>query len=406
MRKYLAFLPLFFAFAFQQVSGQILYTRTTGTGNFYNPGFGQAGTPKIVFDDVNIPNASIPTGTSIMSINKLKLGLVMPAASPTFSVMIYATAVDPNSVGRDSLPAIPPVLLGILHVLPNYDATPKNITLNLGNSVNPIFIFQNDPNNVYPGFTTFYIGLSFPDAKSLAGWELADGPGMNVDTMHLYNKDHLTTSRYYSRFGYNSTPPPPYSAFNIEVSGKPISSTPVVLTNFDVQKVNNQNLLNWSTSQEIISNYYAVEHSTDGNNFEAIGQVAAAGNSSIVRSYNYTDLNPGAGINYYRLKMVDLDNSMKYSEIKSVRNATSHFSFSAYPNPALETLFLKIPSEKSDRALLTVTNVSGQIMFKEEIKLSIGNNNIPVKVNNLSAGAYIIKVQSGSKSLTQKFNKQ
>jgi hypothetical protein len=45
-------------------------------------------------------------------------------------------------------------------------------------------------------------------------------------------------------------------------------------------------------------------------------------------------------------------------------------------------------------------------MFKEEIKLSIGNNNIPVKVNNLSAGAYIIKVQSGSKSLTQKFNKQ
>lgn len=414
MKKFLpSLLIVFLALSFQQASSQILYTQTNSTGpvntvQHYNPGVGLAGTPKIVFDDVNIPNALIPSipGSNYMSLTKLRIGLITKPSSPSLNVKVWATTLDPLSVGRDSLPAIPAVLLGTLNVLPNIDpVNPQRVILDLGDSINPIFNFHNDPSNVYPGYTTIYIGLSFPDNLGVAGWELTNGPDMNVDTMYLYNEDDLTNPRYYSYFG-TSAGVHPIASFNIEAFGKPTYLTPVILSNFDVQTVNNENVLNWSTSQEIISNYFSVEHSTDGTNFEAIGQVAAAGNSSLARLYTYTDLNPVAGINYYRLKMVDLDNSMKYSEIKSVRNAVSNVSFSAYPNPALETLYLKILSEKSDRALLSVTNISGQIVIKEEVNVTTGNNTVPVKVNNLSAGTYIIKVQLGNKNFTQKFNKQ
>lgn len=407
MKKFLpSLLVALFALAFQQASSQRLYTDTIKTADFYNPGFGLGGTPKVVFDDVNIPNALIAPGTNYMSITNLKFGLIAPASSPAFSVQVWATTLDPASVGRDSLPLTPPVSLGILNVLANTDPNPQNVTLSVGDSINPIFNFLNAPNNVYPGYTTIYVGLSFPDAASLAGWQLVTGPDMNVDTMYIYNKDDSTTPRYYSYFG-TSGGVHPLASFNVEAFGKPLPPiAPVILTNFDVQSVNNENVLNWSTSQEIISNYYAIEHSTDGSSFETIGQVAAAGNSSTTRNYTYTDLNPSAGINYYRLKIVDLDNSVKYSDIKSVRNTAGNISFTAYPNPAFETLYLTIQSKKSDRAVLSVTNVAGQVVIKDEVNITTGNNKVPVKVNKLSAGTYIIKVQVGNQNFTQKFNKQ
>ncbi|MEO6949835.1 MAG: T9SS type A sorting domain-containing protein [Ginsengibacter sp.] len=403
MKKLLpSLLILFSALAFQPGFSQTLYTSTMGIGSSYSPAPGSLGTPVIVFDDVNIPNGLFAGGADSIGLTKLKIVIVRYEAKPASVIKVYATPFDPASVGYDSLPAIPPVLIGTINV-PANPGSAARAGISVGDSLNSFFKFKNDPSNVFTGFTTIFIGLSFSD-PSAAGWELSDGPGANHPYMFLYNKDQTEDPRYFSWFGPDPNPP---ASFRMEVFGKVVAyPAPVVLTNFDVQTVNNKNVLAWSTSQESNSNYYSIEHSTDGNNFEAIGQIAAAGNSSNASNYTYTDANPAAGINYYRLKMVDLDNSVKYSSIKSVRNTAGNISFKAYPNPTVGTLYLDIPSDRSDRATLSVTNVSGQIVLKNEIALKPGKNTIPVKVNSLSSGTYIIKVELGNQSFIQKFNKQ
>ena len=400
MKKFLPSLFIFFfALVFQTASSQTLYINTNGTGKSFGPGFGGSGTPIIVFDDVNIPNALIPD-TDSMGITKLKIGIVMYSASSASVIKVYATPFDPLAVGYDSLPAVPPVLIGTVNIPANPGAAARG-TINLGDSINSIFNFKNDPNNVYTDLTTIFIGLSFSDENAV-GWELSRGPGSNDDVLFLYDVDDPDDPRYATWFGGD-----PKAAFRMEVFGKPTAKpSPVVLTNFDVQTVNNKNVLAWSTSQESNSDYYSIGHSTDGNNFEPIGQVAAAGNSSNVSTYSYTDANPAAGINYYRLKMVDLDNSVKYSAVKSVRNAAVNLAFRAYPNPAQEVLYLEIPSDKIDKAYLSVTNISGQIVLKSEINVNSGINTVPVKINTLSAGTYIIKVQLDNQNFIKKINKQ
>ena len=400
MKKFLTSLLFFlFAFAFKNANSQILYQNIYGLGSAFNPGLGASGTPIIVFDDVNILNTDIPE-TDSMSITKLKIGIMRLPASPASVIKVYATPFNKAAKGYDSFPAIPPVYVGMMDIPANPERAAVSYSLEFGDSVHSIFNFKTDPNNVFTDYTTIFIGLSFSN-KEGAGWELSDGPGDNADVFFTYDKDDAVRPRRGRYFGGD-----PAATFQMQVFGKPaVSATPVILTNFDVQTVNDKNVLNWSTSQESNSDYYSVEHSTDGNNFEAIGQVDAAGNSSNSRTYSYTDANPVAGVNYYRLKMVDLDNSAKYSDIKSVRNSVSNMSFRAYPNPAFETLYLDIPSNRADAAILSVNNISGQVVFKNEIKVTTGMNTVPVKVNNLSAGTYIIKVQVGNQNFMQKFNK-
>ena len=388
-----------FACAFQQASSQTLYKSNAGNGYNYNPGIGKSGTPNIIFDDVNIPDSLIPITDSILLLG-VKVSIVRAKASPASVVSIYATSFNPASVGSDSFPAIPPVFLGSV----NLSANPGDrvtTSIDLGIPSHPLFTFAADRNNVYPGYTTIFIGLSF-SVPSVVGWELATGPGHNVDLMWFYKPDEVIKPRYASYFGTI-----PKATFNLEVSGRQKSKVlPVLLTNFDVHTVNDNHVLAWSTSQESNLDYYSVEHSTDGNKFIEIAQVAAAGHSSTVRNYSYTDANPPAGLHYYRLKMADRDNSTSYSAIRSVRNEAKNLSFRAYPNPVSEILYLDIPSDQPEKATFIITNMAGQVVLKDEIITTVGMNKVPVKASSLSTGTYIIKIQSGRQIFIQKFNKQ
>ncbi len=75
----------------------------------------------------------------------------------------------------------------------------------------------------------------------------------------------------------------------------------------------------WSTGSESGSDHFNVERSLDGSAFTSIGTVRAAGNSQQLRHYIFFDPTPLAGTSYYRLKEVDNDGSVSYSEMVAVR---------------------------------------------------------------------------------------
>ncbi len=73
--------------------------------------------------------------------------------------------------------------------------------------------------------------------------------------------------------------------------------------------------LHWSTPSETNNDYFAIEKSTNGVEFEEITQVDGKGTTTILSNYNWTDLSPKEGMNYYRLRKVDYSGDKSYSKI-------------------------------------------------------------------------------------------
>jgi len=91
--------------------------------------------------------------------------------------------------------------------------------------------------------------------------------------------------------------------------------------------------LAWATASEVGSDRFEVERSADGVRFELVGQVAAAGSSTVAHAYAYTDRGAPAGTLYYRLRQIDQDNTAAYSPVRMVATPGAG-GLALYPNPA------------------------------------------------------------------------
>jgi hypothetical protein len=187
---------------------------------------------------------------------------------------------------------------------------------------------------------------------------------------------------------------------NITVSG----SLPVSLVDFNARRYGKVNNLSWNTLQEFNSSHFIIERSTDGRNFAAIGKVKATGNSSSTRHYSFTDQSPVKGINYYRLQMVDIDNSAKYTPIRSVKNIGA-LDLSVFPNPVTSLSKLAINSDKPGIGNLTIVDAAGHQVLNRHITVITGDNIIPVNFNQLSQGIYVLKVLINDELITSRFTR-
>ncbi|MGN6566697.1 MAG: hypothetical protein ACTHJ0_02030 [Flavipsychrobacter sp.] len=110
---------------------------------------------------------------------------------------------------------------------------------------------------------------------------------------------------------------------------------PVTLIAFEVQlQSTNVVKVSWSTANEINNSFFEVQSSADGINFSAIGRIEGKLNSTTTENYSFIDATPQQGVNYYRLKQVDLDGNVKLFSIKSVTVPT--IKLQVTPNPAID----------------------------------------------------------------------
>jgi len=165
---------------------------------------------------------------------------------------------------------------------------------------------------------------------------------------------------------------------------------PVKLTYFNVKAEGKKAHLSWQTATEQNSDRFDIERSVDGLRFEKIGAVNAAGNSNIHIDYNFFDLAPKNGINYYRLKEVDIDSRQQFSEIR-----TAHFGddavFALYNNPTngsdLKLTINVLPS------VLSVFDASGRKV--KEMNITSGSNSLSVA--GLASGTYLAVLNKDGK---------
>ena len=128
---------------------------------------------------------------------------------------------------------------------------------------------------------------------------------------------------------------------------------PVTLLEFTAVAKENIVVTKWATAQEINSDYFDVEHSTDGINFTAIGKVTAAGNSSIQKEYLFNHNNPVIGNNFYRLKQFDKNGIYTFSPVVMIIFSGVKGNIVCYPNPVIDILTIKVPLSFTDDANLT-----------------------------------------------------
>jgi hypothetical protein len=169
-------------------------------------------------------------------------------------------------------------------------------------------------------------------------------------------------------------------------AGATAGVVPVQLISFTAKKAGGKVWLQWTTEREVNSGSFLVERSGDSRNWITIATRAAAGNSSGQLHYTAFDEQPLKGINYYRLKPVDLNGRTTYSEIRSVYMGTEAGIVVA-PNPASEKVMIYIPGNIST-ALLKLFDLNGRLMQEVNVSDEVGTMN----VSGLAKGVYLLRI--------------
>lgn len=173
---------------------------------------------------------------------------------------------------------------------------------------------------------------------------------------------------------------------------------PVKLTSFNASEETFGTKLVWNTEEESGIVSYVVERSTDGRNFSVIGNVKAAN----LRSYSFTDAQPAADNNYYRLKMVEQDGTFKYSFIISLKaKLTTNISVS--PNPVKNFVMIQHP-KAGVAAHIQIISATGQMI--RDIRLSANAVISNVDMSGLTNGLYHIVFKNGAEIFSKTILKQ
>jgi len=162
-----------------------------------------------------------------------------------------------------------------------------------------------------------------------------------------------------------------------------LNPLPIQLIDFTAQSFGNKVQLNWATSSEFNNHYFTVQRSSDGIEFEKVGEVIGAGTTTVEKQYQLIDLTPKSGISYYRLKQTDYDGKFTFSDIISV-DLEDKSGFTITPNFG-KSGFTAVLSQSND---YIVSNSMGVVL----IKILASDN---LDTSSLLPGVYFVRNGSG-----------
>lgn len=175
-------------------------------------------------------------------------------------------------------------------------------------------------------------------------------------------------------------------AFAIQAYG---NALPVKLAAFTAEPgEGNTALLRWSTTEESNSSHFEIEHSQDAKIWMNVGRVSSVGSSLGLIHYSFTHYTPLSGLQYYRLKSVDLDGTFSLSQIRNVTLGSSKIIGRVYPNPVSEHLYLN-EAEWSSAKSLRLYNPAGQELEIKKIEALKA-----LDIRAYPPGTYLLRIET------------
>lgn len=263
-----------------------------------------------------------------------------------------------------------------------WDYTPATCAAILGNTQAPVTCNWNFPCEGFTGMAT-----TAPPGGTQTNFQ----PTMNVNAGDQFV---ICFSNYSSAL--TSVPLDFFGSADISCT-----LLPVEMTELKVTASEDYNTLSWGTLTEFHNSHFEIEHSSNGIEFNTVGEVQGAGTSNSAHDYSFEHPGFGDQVNYYRVKQVDIDGGFRYSNIVSIENkSTKTFKIvKAYPNPTSDQFTLQVYTNRSGSYTLKVTDQIGAIShdFGSQ-KLDKGFSTITIPVSMLSSGLYTVQLselQSG-----------
>ena len=259
---------------------------------------------------------------------------------------------------------------------------------NTSTVINTNIEFDNSDGNITGlplGVASNYV-LLYRAAQTGSWTELTSTVTVSGDRVLFSNVD-LTTDGYYT----------------IGTKDYMASPLPIELLSFDAIMNGKQVDINWTTATELNNDYYTIEKSKDGINFETSSIVDAAGNSLSLINYKDIDANPFEGISYYRLKQTDFNGTFSYSKIVSVNYTLSDDGMSIFPNPTIGEININIKELEGKEVLVVIRDITGKECFSKVILSQENQQLIAVdSEHQLAPGTYIVTASSSNKLYSKK----
>jgi len=169
---------------------------------------------------------------------------------------------------------------------------------------------------------------------------------------------------------------------------------PIELLKFSGKNVVKYNLIEWKTSTEINNDYFTLERSENGVNFENLTIIEGAGNSNQLLHYQTYDDNPFDKVTYYRLKQTDFNGEYSYSTVIAIygdfdKNEINNI----HPNPTSGNLNFDINLIQDTKINIEVYDFLGRIILTEIKNLKSGKSSENIVTENLEKGIYLLKIK-------------
>jgi len=207
-----------------------------------------------------------------------------------------------------------------------------------------------------------------------------------------------------------------HGGYNIFAAKYGITSLPINLLYFTADGEQGDVIkTEWATASETNNDYFNVEKSNDGTDFESIFKINGAGNSTSEKTYSFIDKHPFHGINYYRLRQTDFDGKFTYSRIISVTSGHSNAqAITIYPNPTAGIITISgLIAGGNQPSYIEIYDIIGNRLYSSEIKnpkptqasLSEGGSEIVIDVSAYSKGIYLIRITTDEGNLVRRIVK-
>lgn len=158
--------------------------------------------------------------------------------------------------------------------------------------------------------------------------------------------------------------------------------------------------LDWEYESEVNLDYADVEFSGDGNGFKHIGTAPANDeNDRAANYYKFIHSNPLTGMNYYRIRMVDINGVVEYSQVRAVNFNDLDADFSVFPNPTAGPLTLvsrNLGKYAAGVKYQLIDNTGKVILFDNVL-----DENVVLDLSKLASGTYYLRLISDQEQLAK-----
>jgi hypothetical protein len=189
---------------------------------------------------------------------------------------------------------------------------------------------------------------------------------------------------------------------------------PVELVSFTAKKKDKKDVIaEWKTVAEQNISHFEIEvakGNTDyqNNRFVKVAEVLSQGNTNSQRNYSFTDTGPGkSGVLYYRLKIVEKDNSFAYSPVRPVV-FDDEIQWQVYPNPSDGVYNFVFQLNQSEKMDIRIYDVNGKLVKQTSLAGNgfIQKAELDLKATRFASGVYLLLAETAEKKFSIKLVKR